>query len=344
MQAGWNRRAFLKALGSAAALTLSTPLLVKARAQASVKVAFVPGSVSFADVLIAREKGFFAEEGLSVELVGALNGSLAHNALVSGAVDLAPLAGGYVPFVRPAGIRTRQVAARTERNGFALVVRKELEDEVRTVADLKGRRIAVEALGSTITWAMAVNYLTKAGLNFEQDVELIALSSRAAEQAALESGRADAAILDGPADVQLVSTGKAYRLVDPIDPTDHLLWVGSAREDALAWITREDVVAERPELLQSVVNAAGKALAYLHEQSDRGALATVAAELRPFFEGVDDDVLSESLKRYVVTLAPATSLSEIAYWADLIKWVSLGLVEPLPFEEAVTTEFAGSRP
>jgi NitT/TauT family transport system substrate-binding protein len=309
-----------------------------------VKIAFVPGSIGFADVLIAEQKGFFAEEGLSVELVGALNGSLAHNALISGAVDFAPLAGGYVPFVRPAGIFTQQVAARTEQNGFALVVRKGLEDDVRTVADLKDRRIAVEALGSTITWAMAVNYLTKAGLNFERDVQLIALSSRAAELAALESGRADAAILDGPADVQLVAAGKAFRLVDPLEPTDHLLWVGSAREDALAWITREDVIQERPELVRAVVNAAGKALAYLRARSEQDALADVAAELRPFFEGVEDGVLLESLKRYVQTLALEPSLSEIAYWADLIKWVSLGLVEPLPFEEAAATEFAGSRP
>lgn len=115
--------------------------------------------------------------------MAALNGSLANNALVSSAVDFAPLAGGYVPFVRPAGIRIRQIAARTQINAFSLLVRQELQAAVQSVKDLRGRKIAVEALGSSITWAMAVNYLTRAGLSFEQDVKLIALNSRAASQA-----------------------------------------------------------------------------------------------------------------------------------------------------------------
>jgi len=326
------------------ALTLGGAFPSSAQAGTPVKIAFAAGSISFADLFIAQQQGFFAAEGLKVELVATLNGSLAHNSLVSGAVDFAPLSGGYVPFVRPAGIRTRQVAARTELNGFSLLVRQELAGTVQSVADLRGRRIAVEALGSSITWAMAVNYLARAGLDFNKDVKLLALGSRAAAQAALSAGQADAAVRDGPADVQLVAAGAAFRLIDPLKPSQHLLWVGNSHEDALAWLTREQVIAERPQVVQALVKAADKALGFLRDQSKQGKLDQVAAELSSFYEGFDASLLAQSLERFARTLAPQSSLSEFAYWADLVKWVSLGLVQPLSFTDAVDSRFAGTRP
>jgi len=341
---GLKRREFLAVLGSGVALALHSAFSVRSQTLTPVRIGLVPGNISFADVLLAQQQGFFAEEGLEVALVAGLNGALVHNALVGGAVDFVPLAGGYVPFVRPAGIRTRQVAARTELNGFSLVVRKDLEDSVKTVQDLRGRRIVVEALGSTITWAMAVNYLTRAGLDFERDVQLIATNSQAAELAALISGQADAAVLDGPADEQLVSSGEAFRLIDPLDPVQHLLWVGNAREDALAWITREEVIAQSPQVVQALVNAAAKSLSFLQQQHERGNLTEVALALRSDFPDLDTAVLQRSLERFARTLAPEASLSWTAYYADLIKWVSLKLVQPLPFEEAVAGQFSGTRP
>ncbi|MFB6273069.1 MAG: ABC transporter substrate-binding protein [Salinibacter sp.] len=340
-----TRRTFLRGLGGTAALTLASMPSSRARAQSrtDVTIGYVPGSIGFADVFVAQERGLFADAGLNVELVAFLNGALAHNALANGSVDVAPLAGGYVPFVRPTGLQTRQVAARTERNPFSLLARTDLQDEVTSVADLRGRRLAVEALGSSITWAMGVNYLARAGLNFERDVELIATNSRAAAVSALRGGRVDAAVLDGPSDEQLVQAGDAVRLVDPIDPSDHLKWVGNAREDALAWLARQDTVNDRPDALQALVDAGSQALSFLNERREAGDVASVADAVAPFFEELDRRLLEASLERHLQTIAPEASLSWLAYYADLVKWTSLELVQPLSFEEAVTVDFAGVR-
>lgn len=83
--------------------------------------------------------------------------------------------------------------------------------------------------------------------------------------------------------------------------------------------------------MQALVNTADRALSFLRDRRKQGKLDRVAAELGSFFAGLDPDLLTRSLERFVKTLAPESSLSEVAYWADLVKWVSLGLVQPLTF-------------
>jgi len=333
-----SRRAFLRTLSAGAALTLGLSWSGWAQSD-RVRIAIIPGSSGFSDVYTGVTQGFFADHGLDVELVSFLNGSLANNALATGEVDFAPLPGGYVPFVRPAGLPYKLIAARTRKNGFSLVSNLP-PGEAEPLAPLRGGAVAVEALGSTITWAVAVNYLVQAGLAPQDDVSLVAVGGRAAAAAAVETGQAAATVVDGPLDVQLTRSDGVARLIDPLEAEQHARWLGNEAELALAWITREDVIANRPETVQALVNAADASLSFLNEAADD--VEGIVPELAPFFEGVPQGVLAESLARYVATLAPGVTISRALYEADLNKWVALELVQPVSFEQAVEGRFAGT--
>ena len=105
-------------------------------------------SVSDAPLYIARDKGFFAEQGFDVEFVQVNSGAVMLTQLATGAMDASGGAPGAA-FYNAArqGMDVRIVADKGStppgRGYFAFVVRKDLADQIKTAADLRGRVLAV---------------------------------------------------------------------------------------------------------------------------------------------------------------------------------------------------------
>jgi NitT/TauT family transport system substrate-binding protein len=121
--------------------------IAPAWAQDKVKVGAY-ASVSDAPLYIALEKGYFKEQGLDVEMVKIDSGAALTTLLSSGDLDASggsPGAGVYNA-VRQ-GLQFRIVADKGStlpgHGYFAFVVRKDLADQIKTPADLKGRSFAV---------------------------------------------------------------------------------------------------------------------------------------------------------------------------------------------------------
>jgi NitT/TauT family transport system substrate-binding protein len=134
---------------------------------------------------MAQEQGYFAEEGIEVVFRYFASGTTAFQAFRAGAGDI--VFSGDVPAIRnwSEAEHAYRVIAPVERNakGYALVVRA----DIRTPADLKGKRIAtrVGSSGSHFIWA----YLRKNGMT-ERDVTIVNLDGPAAV-AALDRGDID---------------------------------------------------------------------------------------------------------------------------------------------------------
>jgi len=100
-------------------------------------------SISDAPLYIALDKGYFKEQGLDVELVQVNSGGTMMSLMTSGELDASggsPGAGLYNA-VRQ-GIQFKIVADKGSslpgHGYFAFVVRKDLADQIKTVADLRG--------------------------------------------------------------------------------------------------------------------------------------------------------------------------------------------------------------
>ncbi len=163
----------------------ASPTAVPAVAKPTLKPATVRfGSIkstSDAGVFIANEKGYFQEQGLTLDLQLFGSGAAMLAPLTNGDLDCygAALATGILNAM-DRGIALKIVADKgTSGPGFEyaqIVLRKDLADsgQIKEVKDLKGKKIGVTSLAGS--GEAAVAYLVKqAGLTIK-DVELVAMA------------------------------------------------------------------------------------------------------------------------------------------------------------------------
>jgi sulfonate transport system substrate-binding protein len=127
----------------------------------------------------------------------------------AGSVDIAYMADTPPVFAQAAGIAVHIVAMTRAPGGarnVSLLVRH--QSPVRTVADLRGKRIAI--VPGTITQYLLVEALTEAGLTYG-DVHPVSLQAPEAITA-LRRGDTDAAVLVDPLAATAVATGVAVIL------------------------------------------------------------------------------------------------------------------------------------
>jgi NitT/TauT family transport system substrate-binding protein len=142
--------------------------------------------------VIAKEKGYYREEGLDIELV-QMPSAVGTQALIAGNVKFSTLGGASMPPVLR-GAPLRFLFSTFHRPMFWLYSRP----EIRTVAELKGKKIGVSSLGSGPD-SIVRDILKKHGLEGGRDVAILPVGSGQARFYALQAGSVDAAMLSIPA-------------------------------------------------------------------------------------------------------------------------------------------------
>ncbi len=173
---------------------------IQARAQTKevVRMGYVPVLI-YAPLYIAAERGYFAEEGIDVQLTPLQGGSDSVVQLAAGNFDAA-VGGVGAGLLNAAnkGLEFRIVAPmHTERPPLAspLVISAERADEIKSVKDLKGKKVSINATGAaTEYWVFKA--LEKAGLTMD-DITITTIAFRDVP-AALQTRAVDASILGEP--------------------------------------------------------------------------------------------------------------------------------------------------
>jgi NitT/TauT family transport system substrate-binding protein len=164
----------------------------------TIRLGYVPVMI-YAPLFVAAERGYFTDEGLKVELTPLQGGSDSVVQLAAGNFDAAVGGAGAGLFNAAArGVKFAIVAPmHQERPPLTspLVISAKRKGEITSVADLKGKRVAINATGAATEYWLA-QALAKAGLTFN-DVKLTAVAFRDVP-AALDNGSLDAAILGEP--------------------------------------------------------------------------------------------------------------------------------------------------
>jgi NitT/TauT family transport system substrate-binding protein len=236
-------------------LAPATPATDSAAAPAGelteVKMGYVPVSI-FAPVFVAKEKGYFAEQGLDVTLEPFPGGSDPVVLTASGQLDLG--IGGAGPAFWNAiaqGLPIKVIApGHAEGNPVAtpLMISKAACESgaITSVADLKGKKVSVNARGATEYWLSQA--LGTAGLTLD-DIDLQTLAFPDAV-AALASGAVDAAMVGEPLATKAEQDGIAVRLATDFPVQDVQPTVIFANEDFLT---------DNPEAATGLVTAYLKA-------------------------------------------------------------------------------------
>lgn len=177
-------------------------------------VGYIPISI-YAPLFVAADKGYYADEGLDVTLEPLAGGNDLVALTASGQLEAAATGAGPALWNAVAQGFPVTVVAPGHREGnpvaTPLMISKEAceSGEIAGVADLAGKRVAVNARGATEYWLDRA--LGTAGLGLD-DVDLQTLAFPDAVLA-LEAGALDAAMVAEPIATQAEQQGRAVRLL-----------------------------------------------------------------------------------------------------------------------------------
>lgn len=203
-----HRRQTLLALAFAAAIAFHA---LPARAQAKpLRVGWV-FAMANAPAVIAEQKRFFADEGLNVEIKSFGDGPVLQQALAAGELDVAYVGAPPVYQWFSRGLDARILAK--VNHGQAAII-SQASAPIRTVADLRGKRLASVAKGSGMDVLLRGFVLKdQARLDPEKDLDILPMPP-ANMNAALDRNVADAAFLWEPFVSQALLRGNSRLVLD----------------------------------------------------------------------------------------------------------------------------------
>ena len=191
-----TRKAFI---GLCAALLLGNQI---SQAQ-ELKVGYLPAT-GHAKFFVAKEQGFFADEGLDVQLVEFTNSADGLNAIIAGKLDIGAF-GTAGPLVHVARGSQLQIIGGIMGEDAALISRADRANEIGQISDLKGLKVATVRMATGD--AVLRGALHKNGLSWKKDIELFELKNPPAVIEAVKSGQVDAGVVWGPHDLRAEAQG-----------------------------------------------------------------------------------------------------------------------------------------
>lgn len=180
-------------------LSALTPAL-PVQAQEKVRITYANNSLSFLIPFIAKDRGFYAKQGLNAELV-QVRPSVAIAALVSGDADFAEVLGSAIRSAAR-GIPVRAVSTSIRAPFFSLAV----HPDIKNIKDLKGRTIGVTSVGGTNQISTRL-LLQHYGIDPDREVKMLAIGEEKFMAEALRVRHVDAVMVAPPFSVILKREG-----------------------------------------------------------------------------------------------------------------------------------------
>jgi NitT/TauT family transport system substrate-binding protein len=221
---------------------------------------------------IAEQKGFFKEQGLDVTINDFGGGAKSLQALIGGSIDV--VAGAYEHTIRmqAKGQDIQAVIELGRYPGIVLAVRKDLAGEVKSAADLVGRKVGVTAPGSSTNFF--VNYLmAKAGAD-PKEAAYIGVGAGLSAVAAMQQGEIDAIVNLDPVISKLQDDGAIEILADARTEAGTRAIFGGSNPAAVVYL-KNDFIEANPNTVQAIVNAFKKAIDWLATATPEEIAATV---------------------------------------------------------------------
>lgn len=274
----------------------------------------LPGnSMGYLPLFVAVHRGFFKDEGLDIELPRLLP-SLAHNALIAGEAHYHGLADSGLRLAAR-GMPLKAIFYAADRPMYYLVAQK----EIRSVAELKGKRIGVSQFGGTsdLSARLALRHY---GVEPEKDAVLIQIGAEGTRMAALRAGSVAAIIVPVPAVAVLKREG-----------FNEVSFVGDVIEFASnGYTTTDQRIKERPQEVKKVVRSLYRGLRYAKENPE-GTVGVIQREWK-----VDEEIARESYRAIVKALNEDGIIGEkqLKMHFDLIRKSDKNIAE-IPVEKVV---------
>jgi NitT/TauT family transport system substrate-binding protein len=167
-----------------------------------IRIGYSGVTVSNAMLWVTDEGKLFQKNGIDPQIL-YLRTTLGQTAMIAGEVDMCVYSGSLLSSARLQGADVVMVTSFLDKPLYRLVVRP----EIRTVADLKGKRLGITRFG-TVTDSMTRLLVGKLGLDPDKDVSYIQIGDVPILLASLTTGKTiDGAIIQPPYYLKAVASG-----------------------------------------------------------------------------------------------------------------------------------------
>ena len=259
----------------------------------NVRVASPTKGIPFFPMYVARGAGFFRGQGLFVEEI-----------VMSLDVAIAGVLAGELGYVTGTGSATRAAIAGAPVKVVMFTFDKVLFTlhvlpMIKSIADLKGRRVAVNRPGTTdAVFARAA--LERGGVD-PSTVTFSSMIATSTRLAALKSRAVEAAVLTPPFDA--VAAKEGYRVLAQASDVLNMPWTGLA--------TSVKRLSEKPGEVKAMIQALLRALQFIRQNRDR-SIALIRKEFN-----LEESLAAHVYDQMVPALSPDGSASLSAVENDV---------------------------
>lgn len=224
---------------------------------------------------VALGQKYFEEQGLEPKGFNFDTGGKSIAALIGGSADFAANALEHAIKAKVQGKDLVYVFSSTRLPGFGLIVASAQKGEIKSVADLRGKPVGVSGIG--VASHVLLDYMLKRNGVDPKDVKVIAVGLSTMPPA-LEGGKIVAGMAGEPFFGRLIAKGSGFSMgnMSTLKDTQAILGGEYAFSGA---ITRPDVIAKRPHIVQKVVTALVKASHFIQTKSPEEIVAAIPQDL-----------------------------------------------------------------
>lgn len=317
-----------------------SPAPLYAQAVRKVKLTMPVVALTMSPVYLAQARGYFADEGLDVEMTSTGGGGPDIRALIAGEADFTFTTGDNVILAYQEGKPLVMVASGLNKLFINWAMHRDtakakgisettpLQEKLKA---LKGLTVGVTN-PAALTAHLAAFVIRKAGFVPQQDVQIIPVGAGPTWLAALENRKVDLALTAPPVPETAVSRGFAIMFINNAKGEDP-----SISEFLMEnLVARPETLKKDPDLVRKMVRALVKA--------NKWALSStpeqVAEALRPTFAKVDPAIHLAGVRALLPTLSQdgRTTERSVQFTHDVLEQAGL-LKKRAAYSEVVTNDF-----
>ena len=303
---------------------------VKEPGMTKVVLSEVAHSIFYAPMYVAIEEGYFAEEGIDLELVTAFGADKVMTAVLSGEADIGFMGSESSIYTYNEGATDYVVnfAQLTQRAGNFLVAREEMPDF--TWEDLKGTYVLGGRKGGMPQ--MVFEYILKQNnIDPDADLEINQNIDFGSTAAAFSEGQGDYTVEFEPHATSLEEAGKGFVIASLGEDSGYVPYT--------AFSAKGSYIEKNPEVIQSFTNALQKGMDYVQKHTPE----EIAKVIAPQFAETDVNTITTIVKRYYDQDTWKSDLvfekESFELLQDILDMAG-ELSERAPYEDLVNTKYA----